>query len=201
MEIVEMSQDQGGVVGCLLPLLPAYQAHWWVLPIHNLSRLNTYLRVAKFRMETLTSILRGLYKGWWMVLLDLKDAYLYVSIHHSHWQYLQFAPRNAAGQLFLYQWKVLLLFGLVTTHRVYQTFGPCGSSASAWMTYVSFYRQHIPCAGICQPGGPYLQPQFPCHFRFGFIINLQKSALIYSQVMLHIGTFDRHSQELGLPLP
>ena len=46
--------------------------------------LNTYLCVSKFHMETLSSIIQGLHLGWWIVLLDLKDAYLHVLIHPSH---------------------------------------------------------------------------------------------------------------------
>ncbi len=48
-------------------------------------------------METVSSVIHGLHLGWWMVLLDLKDAYLHVLIHPSHWRYLRFALRNAAG--------------------------------------------------------------------------------------------------------
>ncbi len=44
-----------------------------------------YLHVSKFRMDTLNSIIQGLHEGWWMVSLDLKDAYLDVPIHLSHW--------------------------------------------------------------------------------------------------------------------
>ncbi len=52
-------------------------------PILNLCGLNTFLCVAKFCRGTVTSILQGLHKGWWMVSLDLKDAYLHVLIHPS----------------------------------------------------------------------------------------------------------------------
>ncbi len=38
-----------------------------------------------------------------MVLLDLKDTYLYVSIHTYYWQYVQSAFRNAEGHLIAYQ--------------------------------------------------------------------------------------------------
>ncbi len=68
-------------------------------PILNLRGLNSFIRVAKFCMETLTSILQGLHKGWWMWSLDLKDAYLHVPIHISHWQDLWFALRSPAGEL------------------------------------------------------------------------------------------------------
>ena len=68
--------------GGVCPLLPGYQAPWLVPPrlIFNLSGLNTYLHVSEFCMETLNSIIQGFNQGWWMVLLDLKDAYLHVPI-------------------------------------------------------------------------------------------------------------------------
>ena len=42
--------------------------------ILNLKGLNPFLRVEKFRMETLVSILKDLRQGHWMVSLDLKDT-------------------------------------------------------------------------------------------------------------------------------
>ncbi len=69
-------------------------------------------------METLTYILHGLHKGWWMVSLDLKEAYLHVPIHPSHWRFLRVALRSQAGELIVYQWKVLP-FGLATAPRVF----------------------------------------------------------------------------------
>ncbi len=53
-----------------------------------------------------------------MVSLDLKDAYLHVPIHPSHWRYFWFALRNAEGALTVYQWKVLP-FGLASAPRVF----------------------------------------------------------------------------------
>ncbi len=40
-------------------------------PIFNLRGLHWFFRVAKFCMETLTSILQDLHKGWWVLSLDL----------------------------------------------------------------------------------------------------------------------------------
>ncbi len=81
VETVDLSGDQGG-----------FYYHYFLAtkrtggfhPILNLHGLNSFIRVAKFRMETLTSILQGLHKGWWMLSLELKDAYLHVLIHPSH---------------------------------------------------------------------------------------------------------------------
>ncbi len=105
---------------------PGYYSHYFLAPkktgdlrpILNLRGLNKFLRVDTFRMETLTSILLGIHQGWWMVSLDLKDAYLYVPIHRSHWRYMRFALRNSAGILVVYQWTCLP-FGLATAPRVF----------------------------------------------------------------------------------
>ena len=115
VEIVNLSWDQG-----------EFYSHFFLTtkrtggfrPILNLHGLNSFIRVAKFHIETLTSILQGLHKCWWMVLLDLNNAYLHVLIHPSHWRYHRFALRNQAGELNVYQWKVLP-FGLATTPRVF----------------------------------------------------------------------------------
>ena len=53
-----------------------------------------------------------------MVSLDLKDAYLHVPIHRSHWRYLRFALGNSAGVLIVYQWKALP-FSLAMAPRVF----------------------------------------------------------------------------------
>ena len=64
-----------GPGGILFPLLhQATKRTGGFNPILNLRGLNSFIRVTKFRMDTLTSILQGLHKGWWMVSLDLKDT-------------------------------------------------------------------------------------------------------------------------------
>ncbi len=80
-------------------------------PILNLSELNTYLHVLKFHMETLKSVVQVLHQGWWMVSVNLKDAYFHAPIHPSQWLYLYFALRNEEAGLIVCQWKVIH-FGL-----------------------------------------------------------------------------------------
>ncbi len=53
-----------------------------------------------------------------MVLLDLKDAYLHMLFHPSHWRYLLFVSKNPEGSLIVYQWNVVP-FGLATIPRVF----------------------------------------------------------------------------------
>ncbi len=104
---LRLSRRQG--VSPFISWLPSTLVGDGFCHILNLRGLNTFFQVAKFRMQPLTSILQGLHTDWWMVSLDLKDAYLYVTVHPSHWRYLQFALRNQAGELIVYQWKVPLL--------------------------------------------------------------------------------------------
>ncbi len=87
-------------------------------PILNFRGLNPYLLVEKFRLETMTSILRDLCPGMWMVSLYLKDAYFHVPIRPSHRNFLRFALKDQYGVLHVYQWGALP-FGLATAPRLF----------------------------------------------------------------------------------
>ena len=50
-------------------------------PVIDLSRLNTFLHVEKFKMETPESIRTSLIPGEWVLSIDLSDAYLHIPIH------------------------------------------------------------------------------------------------------------------------
>ena len=60
------------------------------LPVIDLSRLNGWVDVYHFHMETAQSVLQSLRPGDWMVSLDLQDAYLQVPVHPSSCHYLRF---------------------------------------------------------------------------------------------------------------
>ncbi len=85
-------------------------------PILNLCGLNSFFRVAKFRMETLTSILQGLHKvGGWCRWISRTPSCMcrYTSVTRG-----TFGLLSGAGELIVYQWKVLP-FGLATDPRVF----------------------------------------------------------------------------------
>ena len=58
--------------------------------ILNIKKLNTYVRYAHFKMETIHSVLKLVTPGCWMASVDLKDAYYSVKIHQSHQKFLKF---------------------------------------------------------------------------------------------------------------
>ncbi len=54
-------------------------------PILNLEPFNKVVNnKEKFKMETLQSIAQTLEQEFWMLSVDLKDAYFHASIHPAH---------------------------------------------------------------------------------------------------------------------
>ena len=67
-------------------LVPKPHQKW--RPVIDLSRLNTFLHVEKFKMETPESIRTSLIPGEWVSSIDLSDAYLHIPIHPTSRKYL-----------------------------------------------------------------------------------------------------------------
>ena len=90
---------------CLF-LVPKPHQRW--RPVINLSRLNTFLLVERFKMVTPESIRASLIPGEWVSLIDLSDAYLHIPIHPNSRKYLRFCHRSQVFQF------TSLPFGLAT---------------------------------------------------------------------------------------
>ena len=82
-------------------------------PVIDLSRLNTFLHVEKFKMETPESIRTSLVPGEWVSSIDLSDAYLHIPIHPNSRKYLRFCYK---AQVFQF---TSLPFGLATAPQVF----------------------------------------------------------------------------------
>ena len=72
--------------------------------ILNLKNLNKYVKVKKFKMESLRSIIHALDRGLWACKIDLQDAYFHIAVRKSHKQYLRFAFRGK-----VYRFRTLAL--------------------------------------------------------------------------------------------
>ena len=90
----------------LLFLVPKPHQRW--RPVIDLSRLNTFLHVEKFKMEIPESIRTSLVPGEWVSSIDLSDAYLHIPIHPNSRKYLRFCHRSQVFQF------TSLPFGLAT---------------------------------------------------------------------------------------
>ena len=87
-------------------LVPKPNNKW--RPILDLSHLNQFLKVEKFKMETPETIRTSLLQGEWVTSVDFKDAYFHIPIQKQSRKYLRFQVQDQT-----YQFKALP-FGLST---------------------------------------------------------------------------------------
>ena len=92
-------------------LVPKPNQRW--RPVIDLRRLNTFLLVERFKMETPESIRDSLIPGEWVSSIDFSDAYLHIPIHPNSRKYLRFCHKS---QLFQF---TSLPFGLAMAPQVF----------------------------------------------------------------------------------
>ena len=103
-------QDSLGFYSRLF-LVPKPGNRW--RPVIDLSSLNQYLTVSKFKMETPESIRTSLRQGEWVTSIDLSDAYLHIPIHPQSRKFLRFHHKETSYQF------TSLPFGLATARLVF----------------------------------------------------------------------------------
>ncbi len=182
------------------PLLPGYQAYWWVLPYSQpTGTQHVYLSCQvlhgdpHFHSSGSSQRLVDSAAGSQGRLFACADK-------PSNWRCLWFALRDQAGELIVYQWKVLP-FGLATAPRVFtKLVTPVATHLHLQGCLMYPYINNIfhAQASVNQADSTG-DPSLRCHFRLGFITNLQKSALIPSQVMLHLGDLIDTARGLVFP--
>ncbi|CAJ0924353.1 unnamed protein product [Ranitomeya imitator] len=84
-----------------------------VRPILDLKLLNKFVRLRRFRMESLRSVIASMEKGEFLASIDIQDTYLQIPIFPSHQRFLRFAVQEQHFQF------IALPFGLTTTPRVF----------------------------------------------------------------------------------
>ena len=101
------------------PTSPGYYSRLFLVPkpdgsfhpIIDLKKLNQFIVVPSFKMETLFSIIAALQPQEWITKIDLKGAYHHILVHVNICKYFRFV---VAGTV--YQFRVLP-FGLSTAPR------------------------------------------------------------------------------------
>ena len=165
--------------------------------IIDLSRLNTFLDIQSFRMETANKVRQMIQPNDWAFSLDLTDAFLHVPIHRQSRKYLRFCLKGQA-----YQFKALP-FGLATSPYVF----------TRLMVAIATYLRKMAIVLF-----PYLDDwlvrnqvhqeilrdrQFTIELimSLGLIINEEKSDLVLSQNFVFIGMeFLTHKNIVRVPL-
>ena len=103
--IVPVVPETPGFYGRLF-VVPKLTGGW--RPVLDVSELNRYVSLTKFKMETPRSVLASVQEGDWMTSVDLKDAYLQVPMHPESCRFLRFVFDGVCCR-----WKVRP-FGLST---------------------------------------------------------------------------------------
>ena len=109
-DLQKKNQKQSRV---LQPTVPGPKPGNCWRPVIDLSSLNKFLAIPKFKMETPESIRASFRKGEWVTSIDLTDAYLHVPIHTLSRKYLRFYHKGV-----IYQFTSLP-FGLATAPLVF----------------------------------------------------------------------------------
>ena len=112
---------QKRAVESINPEDPGFYSRIFLVPKRNrkfrliidLSRLNKFLNIQSFNMETVNKVRNAIYPKDWAILLDLTDAYLHVPIHVTSRKYLRFCLK---GRVFQFR---ALPFGLATSPFVF----------------------------------------------------------------------------------
>ena len=108
---VKIIKDPGPGLYSHLFTTPKKSGGW--RPVIDLKRLNKFLSVPHFKMETAQSIRKQLNPFEWVVTLDMKDAYFHVPVHKSFQKYLRFAIRGVVYQF------VAMCFGLASAPLIF----------------------------------------------------------------------------------
>lgn len=162
-------------------LAPKKTGDW--RPIINLKPLNRFIKPKRFRMETLSFILKSDIKGSWATSIDLKDAYLHVPVHQSHHKWLRF---SICGRSFSFR---CLPFGLSTAPRV---FTRVVTAVAAFLRrrgirIFMYLDDWLILGSTRQEVLDHTSFVISTAERLGFLINKQKSQLVPSQHPTYLG--------------
>ena len=152
-------------------------------PVIDLSRLNGWVELSHFHMETAQSILQSLRPGDWMVSLDLQDAYLQAPVHPTSRRYLRFCVGDA-----VYQFRALC-FGLSTAPQAFtRVMAPVSAIMHSHGFRLFRYLDDWLVLGFTFQDLVRVRDflLWLCH-RLGIIVNPSKSSLVPTQTLEYLG--------------
>ena len=192
-EAIEEVRDPGPGFYSLIFLVRKKSGSW--RPVTDLSSLNKFLIIPKFRMETTRSVYESLKLNHWATSLDLKDAYLHIPVHPHHRKFLRIGYR---GKVF--QFKVLP-FGQATAPLIFTRVVRSLAAAvhaqnlelhtylDDWLNQAQSYQQAIQETSLL----------LSLTKELGWIPNWEKSELLPTQEFTFIGM--HCNLRLGLVFP
>lgn len=165
-------------------------------PIFNLSLLNSYLKLRKFRLISHFRIPTFLLPGDFLATIDLSDAYCHVPIKDHHRRFLAFRFDGIT-----YCWNCLP-FGLASAPQAFSQLTNWVASIlrSRGVRILVYLDDFLIAARSAAELQVHVRYAYDLLFRLGWQINVRKSQPIPSQIRLFLGLiWDTVNQRVFLP--
>lgn len=164
--------------------------------ILDLSKINDQINKVSFRMETVEDIMNTLEQNDYMASIDLSDAFFSVPIHDSCKKYLCFQFDNQT-----YHFNVLP-FGMSSSPRIFsKVLKPVISHLrSLGVRILSYLDDIFICASSYNALIEHINLTLNLLISLGYFPNYEKSLLIPSQSMIHLG-FKFNSLDMTISVP
>ena len=151
-------------------------------PVIDLSHLNEFVHLTRFKMETVASVLLSVREVDFPASLDLKDTYFQIPIHRSSRKLLRFTSEGT-----VYQFQALC-FGLSTAPKV---FTRVFTAVSAWahshgIRLLRYLHDWLLLASSERKAKQAIQSLLSLCHTLGIVIN-EKSDLVPSQAAKYLG--------------
>ena len=144
-------------------------------PVIDLSHLNEFVQLTRFKLETVASGLLSVREGDFLASLDLKDAYFQIPIHLSSRKLLRFTSEGIRA----------LCFGLSTAHQVFAV-------VSAWahthgIRLLGYLGDWLVLFSSEREAKQAVQSLLSLCRTLGIVINEKKSDFVPSQTAKYLG--------------
>ncbi|MEL7079321.1 MAG: reverse transcriptase domain-containing protein [Cyanobacteria bacterium J06582_2] len=169
-------------------VVPKQEKEW--RPVLDVSRLNKYVILTKFKMESPTSVLQSIRPFDWMSSIDLTDAYFHVPIHPRSKRFLRFFIEGKT-----YQFRALP-FGLATAPQV---FTRVFAQVVRWLhlrqvRIICYLDDWLILSHSKEQALKNNQIILNLSKRLGFLVNKKKSSLDPSQETTYLGMIINSAQ-------
>ena len=186
-----ISRDPGPHFYSRLFLVEKASGGW--RPVIDLSHLNEFVQLTRFKMETVASVLLSVREGDFLASLDLKDAYFQILIHQSSRKLLKFT-----SEVTVYQFRALC-FGLSTAPQV---FTRVFAVVSAWahshgIRLLRYLDDWLVLSSSEREAKQAVQSLLSLCRTLGIVINEKKSDLMPLQTVKYLGmTIDTEASKI-----
>lgn len=178
----DSGEQEGTGFYSILFLVPKSSGGWH--GVLKLRHLNLYISYRRFKMSSLWSILDCVRPGDLLQSIDLKEAYLHVPVHPGHRSYLRFTFANRH-----YQYRAMP-FGLSSAPRTFtKVLGAVIAVLRAVSVRLMAYLDDILIL-LSSIDQAHRDSWLVIHTlqHHGFTLNVEKSHLIPTTSILHLGT-------------